>query len=83
MRSCEYYTTPKGGDKFTRILQKGDICFYRKRGELSHDSGILHLADKVSLPFRTQKNGVKNATVTQWWTTTSLCPVCIWAEIII
>ena len=48
MRSCEYSTTPKGEDKRKRILQKGDIRFYRKRRELFHDSGILHLADKVS-----------------------------------
>ena len=59
------------------------IRFYRKRCELSHDSEILHVSDKVSLTFRTQENGVKNATVTQWWTTTTLCPVRIWAEIII
>ena len=57
--------------------------FYKKHRELSHNNGILHLADKVSLTFRTQKNGVKNATVTQWQTTTTLCPVRIWAEIII
>ena len=50
---------------------------------MSHDSGILHLDDKVSPTFRTQKNGVKNATMTQWWKTTTLCPVRIWAEIII
>ena len=43
----------------------------------------FHLADKVSLIFHTQKNGVKTATVTQWRTTTTLCPVRIWAEIII
>ena len=72
MWSCEYSTNPKGEDKRTRILQKGDIHFYRKLRELSHDSGILHLADKVSQTFRTQKNGVKNATVTQWRTTTTL-----------
>ena len=72
MRSCEYYTTPKGEEKRTHIIQKGDIRFYRKRRELSHDSGILHLADKVSPTFCTQKNGVKNATVTQWRTTTTL-----------
>ena len=47
------------------ILQKGDISFYRKHRELSHGIGILHLADKVSPTFRTQKNGVKNTTVTQ------------------
>ena len=63
MQSCTYSTTPKGEDKHTRILQKGDICFYRKRRELSHDSGVLHLDDKVSPAFRTQKNGVKIATV--------------------
>ena len=79
MHSCEYSTTPKGEDKRTHILQKGDIRFYRKRRELSHDSGILHLADKVSPTFCTQKNGVKNAAVTQWRTTTTLCPVHIWA----
>ena len=62
-----------------RILQKGDICFNRKLREISHDSGILHLADKVSLKFHTQKNGVKNATVTQWQKTTTLCLVYIWA----
>ena len=83
MRSYEYSTTPKGEDKHTRILQKGDISFYRKCRELSHDSGILHLADKVSPTFRTQKNGAKNATVEQWRTTTTLCPVHIWGGIII
>ena len=65
------------------ILQKGDIRFYIKRKELSHDICILRLADKVSPTFRTQKNGVKNATVTQWGTTTTLFPVHIWVEIII
>ena len=53
MRSYKYSTTPKGEDKCTRIVQKGDIRFCRKLRELSHDSGILHLADKVYSPFRT------------------------------
>ena len=65
MRSCNSSTTPKGEEKRTRILQKGDIHFYRKRRELLHDSGKLHLEDKVSLKFFTQEKGVKNATVTQ------------------
>ena len=52
------------GTTTKRILHKGDIRFYRKRRELSHNSGILHLADKVSPTFRTQKYGVKNTTVT-------------------
>ena len=77
MRQKQFSTTRK------RILQKEDIRFYRKSRELYHDSGILHLADKVSQTFHTQKNGVKNATMTQLRTTTTLCPVNIWAEIII
>ena len=77
VRRNQFGTTRK------RILQKGDIRFYRKRRELFHDIGIIHLADKVSPTFHTQKNRVKNATVTQWRTTTTLCPVNIWSEIII
>ena len=38
----------------------------QKTQRISHNSGILHLADKVSLTFCTQKNGVKNSTVTKW-----------------
>ena len=72
-----------GMEQVMRILQKGDIQFYRKYHELPHDSGILHLTDKLSPTFRTQKNGVKNATVTQWRTNKNLCPVRIWAGIII
>ena len=83
MRSCEYSTIPKREDKRTRILQKGDIRFYRKCRKLFCNSGTLRLANKVFLKFRKQKNGVKNATGTQWWTATTLCPVHIWAEIII
>ena len=83
MQSCKYSKNPKREDKLTHILQKGDIRFYRKLRKPSHDSGILHMDDKVSPEFRTQKNGVKNATVTQWRTATTLYPVHIWAEIII
>ena len=64
MRSCEYYTTTKGENKCTRILQKGDIQFYRKCRELAHNSRILHIANKVAPTFLTQKYGFKNSTVT-------------------
>ena len=66
-----------------RNIQKGDIRFYRKRRNISHDSGILHLANNVYPTLHTQKNGVKNTTVTQCWTTTTLCLVRIWLKIII
>ena len=83
MRSCEYSKNPKGEDKRTHTLQKRDIRFNRKRRKLSHNSGILHLADKPPLTFRTHKNGVKNTTATKWRTATTLFLVRIWAEIII
>ena len=70
------------GQMHTLPLER-DICFYRKCRKISYNSGILHLFNKVSPELRTQKNGVKNATVTQWRTNTTLCPVCIWVEIII
>ena len=81
MQSCEYSTTPKWENKKTHILWKGDIRFYRKRRDLPHISGCLHLADKVSLKLRTQKNGAKNAIVTQWRTGKHLFPVQFWVDI--
>ena len=72
------YNSLKGVQTHTHPSERG-YTFYRKRRELSHDSGILHLANKVSMIFRTQENGINNATVTQWRTSTTLCPVCIWA----
>ena len=83
MRYCKYSTTLKWEFKRTRILQKGEMRFYRKRRKLSHDSWTLYLENKVFPKFCTQKNGVKNATVTQWQTTMTLYPVRIRAEIII
>ena len=47
MKSCEYSTNIKGDNKHTHILQKGDVQFYRKLHELSHESGILHLANNI------------------------------------
>ena len=69
IRSCKYYTTPKGCHKQTRVLRKGFIKFYRKRGEVPHSIGRLHLADKVSPTFRTQN------IVTQWRRRKNICPV--------
>ena len=82
MLSCEYSATPKGENKLTRILRKGYIRFYRKRHELLKSRGCIHLLDKVSLAFRNQKNGVKNATLNQWQTGKHLWPVQVWPNII-
>ena len=37
---------------------------------------------KISPTFMTYNNGVKNATVTQWWTDKHLFPVQIWDGIV-
>ena len=82
MRSCEYLTTPKGGSKLKCILQKGDIIFYIKCREFTHNINQIDLADKVYPIFSTHNNGVNNVTVTQWRTVKSLLPVQIWTDII-
>ena len=82
MQSCEYSTTPKGEHKLSCIMRKGGIKFYRKRRDIPHISGLLHLAEKVSPTFRKQKNEVNNATVTQWCTGKHIYPVQLWADIV-
>ena len=63
------------------ILRKGNIKLYRKRRKLLYIIRRLHLAEKMSPTFRMQKNGVKNATVTQWRTGKHLFPVQFWVDI--
>ena len=69
---CEYSTIPKGENKHTKTLQRGDILFYIKHHELTNKIKILNLANKVSPTFRTHKNRVKDTTVTKWRMTTNL-----------
>ena len=47
MWTSEYSMNLKGGVKLTCIFRKGGIRFYRKRRELIHNSGRIHLADKI------------------------------------
>ena len=82
IQSCEYSKTPMRGNKRTRILWKGGIMLYRKQRKLLHGIDCIHLVYKVSPTFRTQKNGVKNATVTQWRTGKHIFMVWFWADII-
>ena len=83
MRSCKYLSNPKGEAKQTRILRKGDIRFYIKRCKLAHNSGCIYIEGKFSPTFGAYKNGVKNATLSQWRTVEFLCPLQIWAGIIL
>ena len=82
MWSCEYPTTPKGENKQTRILQKGYVRFYRKRRNMPQRNGGIHMVEKLSLTFLTQKNCVNDATVSQWSTGKHLYLVKIWSDTI-
>ena len=74
--------TPQKRQKYTRILRKGDIKFKRKRHDLTHDSGLFHLTEKVLLIIWTHKNGYKNAIVSHLRTGKYLYMVRIWEDIL-
>ena len=82
MKTSEYSTTPKGETNKKRILQKGDIKFYRKQRKLTHTTSYIHLAEKVSLTFCTHLKGTNNKTVTHWWTGKNFFPVQFCVNII-
>jgi hypothetical protein len=65
-RSCEYLRVK--GPRRTKTIAKGDIRFRKGRVILPHDSPDLHLADKVEVRFRDQKNRIKGAWRTAWAT---------------
>ena len=81
MRSCEY--SKVRGDRRTKLLELGNIRFYRDRRELSQMDPELHLADCVSITFTFQKNDQRDETVTMHRTDDPvLCPVRAWAAIV-
>ena len=83
MRSCEYSTVT--GTRKTQRLTLGNIKFYKLindfNHELPHSSPHLADADVVSITFVKQKNGEKEATITQHQSNNTLCPVKAWAAI--
>jgi hypothetical protein len=80
-RSCEYLQFK--GPRRTKTIAKGDIRFSRGRVVLAHDSHDLHLADKVAVRFRDQKNRVKGAWRTVWKTSDSDAnPVVSFARVV-
>ena len=84
MRSCEYSTVK--GERKTKRLNVGNIRFYKLinglNQEISHFSPEIVNADVVSITFVFQKNGEKEATITQHQSNNKLCPVAAWAAII-
>jgi hypothetical protein len=80
-RSCEYLQVK--GPRRTKTIAKGDIRFSRGRVVLAHESHDLHLADKVAVRFRDQKNRVKGAWRTVWKTSDpDANPVATFARVI-
>jgi hypothetical protein len=91
MRSCEYSSTSNQEDKKTKLLCLRNIRIFSLSKEgymitLPHtsDLSLLQQADCVSITFENQKNGEKDACITQHRTPPhkQLCPVRAWALII-
>jgi hypothetical protein len=91
MRSCEYSTTSNQEDKKTKLLCLRNIRIFSFSKEgymitIQHSASLetLQKADCVSITFENQKNGEKDACITQHRTLPhkQLCPVRAWAQII-
>ena len=74
MRSCEYSRV--NGPRKTKLITLRDMAFYCNRAMISL-SQITNNTDisSVSITFRHQKNGEKEATITMHSTTSPFCPV--------
>ena len=82
MRSCEYLTVT--GSRKTKQLTVKDIRFFKNNVELTDKrSPFIEFADTVSITFVFQKNKQKMITVTQPRSGKTICPVRIWAKIIL
>ena len=82
MRSCESLTVT--GYRKTTQLTVDNIRFFKKNVELKDKYNELILfADTVSITFVFQKNKKKMVTVTQPRSGKHICPVNIWAKIIL
>ena len=82
MRSCEYSTV--SGERKTKRLTLNSIRFFTlihgTIREINHSSTEIYNADVVSITFVFQKNGEKEATITQHQSKNQLCPVKPWAS---
>ena len=85
MRSCEYLKNPPGERKSLAVIV-GDVVFRNDSYQIiPHDPDpvLLRQATNVTILFRTQKNGLKNASVTQWRSGhDTFCPVLLLADLV-
>lgn len=83
MRSCKYTKVNSPGR--TKILTIGDITFLDKKHKIINQQqpNLITKARYVTITFRNQKNGHKNAKRTHGRTDNkTLCPVRSWASVI-
>ena len=74
MRSCEYSSVKVKGR--TELIRLSDIAFYKNKRKLnSRFDNIERDATSVTITFRNQKNGEKDAMKTQHRNSHELCPV--------
>ena len=74
MRSCEYSEVKIPGK--TKLLRLSDLQFFKNKKTLNIEKDdIENEADCVSITFRNQKNGKKNAIVSQYRNSFKLCSV--------
>ena len=91
MRSCEFSTTSGAEQKRTKLLTVENIRFFDKNAAgliqaISHSSTSPPPQDAncVAITFENQKNGEKDATITQHRTPEGrICPVRTWAAIVV
>ena len=83
MRSCEYSVVKQ--ERKTKLLILRNIQFFTnfKKVPRVHGNKKLLEAETVSITFISQKNNEKDHTVSMHKNKTSLCPVKIWASIVL
>ena len=81
-RSCEYLKVE--GSRKTKCLTVANIRFFKNNREIKNKRSLLiQFADTVSITFVFQKNKKKMITVSHPRSGKKICPVIIWAKIVL
>ena len=81
IQSCKY-SSVNGPHKITLLTLK-DIRFFHNLREVPKSSNMKHTPiDSVTITFRRQKNGDKEADITMHKSNDQLCPVRVWRRLV-
>lgn len=81
MRFCEYSSVH--GSRKTTLLTLRDIRFFHNRKEVPKSGDMRNSPiDSVTITFRRQKNGDKEADITMHRSNDKLCPVRVWRRLV-